>query len=161
MDFKTAYSCSPDPGIEFKSPSLTQQHFRDECDINNIIERYEETGFLVDPLNPGTRQPVFGDFSVEFDYMAAQNIVADAQQRFEALPSALRKRFNNDPHELLLFLEDPKNMEEAVKLGLVNRPVDPISNSSVPAPGSVPSGEGSKVSVEGLATTPPPVEAPK
>ena len=55
---------------------MTMQSFRDECDINNIIARYETTGFLVDPMVASRRTPSFGDFSKLPDYMEAQNIIA-------------------------------------------------------------------------------------
>ena len=31
-------------GMRFEQPSMTQQHFKDECDVNRIMQRYEETG---------------------------------------------------------------------------------------------------------------------
>lgn len=48
-------------GICFTEPSMTQQHFKDECDMDKILRKYETTGFLVDPLEP-RRQAQFGDF---------------------------------------------------------------------------------------------------
>ena len=32
--------------------TMTQQNFKDECDINSIMSKYQVTGFLVDPLKP-------------------------------------------------------------------------------------------------------------
>lgn len=120
MDFFTRYNPPPKKSVEFDE-SMTQQHFKDECDINSIIRRYQKTGFLVDPTVPVSREPQFGDFSVEQDFLQAQTLIAHASQAFDELPSYLRKRFNNNPADMLAFLEDESNREEAVKLGLVSQ----------------------------------------
>ena len=66
MEFFSRYHPAPSLSVEFDE-SMTQQHFRDECDINSIIRRYQKTGFLVDPLTPGTAEPMYGDFAAEQD----------------------------------------------------------------------------------------------
>ena len=62
-----------------------------------------------------------GDFSGIGDYHTALNRVIAAQDEFEALPAQIRARFNNDPAELIEFLEDDKNRPEAETLGLVEK----------------------------------------
>ena len=120
--FRSAYRTPPGRvQVSFKQPSLTQQHFKDECDINQIMNRYRETGFLVDPLARPTEKLQFGDFSTPFDYMEAMNTVVRANEAFAGLPANLRKRFNNDPAELLAFVSDESNVDEAVKLGLMEK----------------------------------------
>lgn len=111
------------PGVTFTEPSLSQQHFKDECDINNIMAKYAKTGVWGDPNNPSTTQPMFDDFSTAEDFHSAQNFLAQAGQAFEALPAYLRKRFENDPAELLAFLDDESNREEAERLGLVQKTI--------------------------------------
>lgn len=138
------YSCyDPPPGVDTVNlePSLTQQHFADECDINNIIERYVNTGVLGDPLNPGSVSPQFGDFSTSYDFHAAQTLIVQAEQAFDALPAAIRNRFHNDPGELLAFLEDESNREEAINLGIVQRDVGTGSGGTG---NTVPAGEVSQ-----------------
>ena len=98
--------------------SRTQQHFKDECDIDRILKKYSATGFLVDPLTP-RRDPLFGDFSESMSFMEAQNRIAAVRETFEALPSQIRDRFGNDPYKLLSWCEDPDNEAEAIKLGLL------------------------------------------
>lgn len=120
MKFRTAYEREEHEGITFKDPSLTQQQFKEQCDMNNIIARYNSTGLLIDPLHPGTRQPMFGDFSTVMDFQAAQNVVVRVNEAFEALPARVRDRFDNDPALMLEFLQNEDNREEAVKLGLIN-----------------------------------------
>jgi len=52
--------------------------------------------------------------------------VQELQGQFAGLPAKLRKRFSNNPENMLRFLEDPKNAGEAVKLGLLSEDdVDP------------------------------------
>lgn len=148
MEFRTAYERKEHDGIVFDEPSLTQQQFKEECDINNIIARYETTGLLTDPLHPGTRQPMFGDFSNVMDYQAAQNIVVRANEAFEALPAKLRDRFDNDPALMLEFLQDENNREEAVKLGLVKESVSDVNSSSSGNSSSV---DSNAVGFDGLA----------
>lgn len=48
-----------------------------------------------------------------------QNTVVQAQQSFMQLPSQLRAKFDNAPENLMAFLADENNREEAEKLGLV------------------------------------------
>lgn len=111
--------------VGFFKPSLTQQQFKDECDINHIMQRYRDTGFLVDPLQKVTAKPQFGDFSTEADFMEAQNVIVRARENFEALPSHVRKEFGNDPARMLAFLEKESNYARAVELGLVEKRPDP------------------------------------
>lgn len=116
------YHLPPNPGIVNKEPSMTQQQFKDEADINNIMARYQKTGVLVDPLTQTTRKPMFDDFSELGDFRDHQQAVIDAQEMFMQLPSQLRARFANDPAELLQWLSRPENKEEAIELGLFSKP---------------------------------------
>lgn len=110
------------------SPSFTQQQFKEECDINHLVARFGLTGTM--PQNPDV--PAYQDFEDIFDFHTAQNAVTHARQQFEALPSRLRSRFNHSPQALLTFLADPANRDEAVALGLVKGPIDPLTNPGVP-----------------------------
>lgn len=104
-------------GLACEEPSLAQQHYKDECDINNILRQFNITGLLPEsPLSPR-----YGDFTGIGDYHTALNRVIAAQDEFEALPAQIRARFNNDPAELIEFLEDDNNRPEAESLGLVEK----------------------------------------
>jgi len=91
-----------------------------ECDINRIVAKYRKTG-LIEHLarNPGRYQ----DMADPIDYHAAMNLVIDAQDSFAALPANVRKRFENEPMQLLAFVQDENNREEMYELGLAERPV--------------------------------------
>lgn len=96
--------------------SMTQQQFKDATDVNEIMKRYTQTG-EINHLNKG--QGIYLD-NIEIPaYQDALDIVIQANLAFENLPAEVRKRFSNDPAELMQFLEDPKNREEGEKLGLL------------------------------------------
>lgn len=113
--------------------SLTQQHYKEETDINNIMSKYMKTGVLGNPN--ATRQPQFGDYS-SIDFMEMRNAVADIDQSFLSLSAKIRNRFQNDPHQLIRFIEKPENQAEALKLGLLyvepNLPADATLTPSDP-----------------------------
>ena len=97
-------------------PTLTQQQFKEQCDINNIIKHYTQTGEL--PLSKKVGQ--FLDVSNVQDYQSALHTVFEAQAAFDSLPSNVRAKFENDPNQLVAFIEDDSNHEEALKLGLLS-----------------------------------------
>ena len=131
MEIFSRFNPPPPVDTTFDGESLTQQHFADECDINNIISNFDRTGYLVDPTLPVGRSPQFGDFTQVMDYAEAQQIVIDANNAFANLPSRLRDRFANDPSKLLDFLSRKENLDEAISLGLVDRR-DESSNADSP-----------------------------
>ncbi len=110
-------AASNESGLACEEPSLAQQHFKDECDINTILERFNITGML--PQSP--LSPRYGDFTGIGDYHTALNRVIAAQDEFEALPAQIRARFDNDPSKLIEFLQDETNRPEAEELGLVEK----------------------------------------
>ncbi len=59
--FHTRYNPPPSPGIVFEEPTMTQQHFRDECDINKIVERAIRTGDTTVFTSAHERRRGFGD----------------------------------------------------------------------------------------------------
>lgn len=99
-----------------EDPSLTKQAFKDECDINRIMKKWLKTGVLT---HVSTAAQTFRDVSQGSDYQDLMFKVIEVEDAFSSLPSDVRKKFRNDPVELLDFINDPKNTEEAVKLGLI------------------------------------------
>lgn len=104
--------------------SRTKQAFKDESDINNILKRYNVTGVLPDQSRAALAH--FGDFTNVPSYDEALNTVIESQAAFMQLPAVMRQRFGNDPQHLLAFLSDENNREEAIKLGFVNPPQQPV-----------------------------------
>lgn len=118
MKFKINHTNSTAEGIVFTEPSMTQQHFKDETMIDNILQRYAETGFLTDPFTP--KRPIqFGDFSDVKDFQSAQNAIALATEYFESLPANVRASFNNSPQEFLNALNDPEQRSKLEELGFI------------------------------------------
>lgn len=118
MKFKINHTNATAEGIVFTEPSMTQQHFKDETMIDNILQKYAETGFLTDPFSP--KRPIqFGDFSDVKDFQTAQNAVARATEYFESLPSHVRSSFNNSPSDFLQALNDPEQRSKLEDLGFV------------------------------------------
>lgn len=115
-------------------PSLTQQHQKDEADINTILKRFAITG----ELPTGVRMPVYGDFTGITDYQSALNAVNEANEAFAQMPADIRKRFNNDAEQFVAFCSDDANREEAEKLGLV-RPKETPPATTAQTPPATPS----------------------
>jgi phage internal scaffolding protein len=116
----------------FSKPSLAKQSFRDECDINNILRKFNVSG----ELPAGSVQPQYGDFSGITDYQSALNAVMEAQDSFLALPAKVRARFQNDAALFVDFASDEANKDEMKALGLlrqetaqavVSSPSEPVS----------------------------------
>jgi len=131
--FQSAYSPKEKVNFECVGPSLTKQSFKDECDINNILSRYERSlgrEFLT--AYQGHLEGRFGDVSGAVSLQEAYATVNAASELFDAMPANLRARFENDPVKLLDFLGDVGNRDEAVRLGLLNKPVSEDLGSSVP-----------------------------
>lgn len=104
-------------------PGLTKQSFRDECDINVLMDQYQRTKTFT---HISAALPQYGDFSNVLDYQAAVNQVKDAQAAFAELPSHIRDRFANQPAELLRFMDNPENLEEGRQLGLYEEESNPV-----------------------------------
>jgi len=110
-------AASNESGLRCEDATRTQQHFKDETDINNILRMFNITGQL--PKKAIT--PQYGDFSGVVDYHTALNAVIAAEDEFMTLPAQLRARFDNDPAALIQFLDNPENKEEALKLGILKK----------------------------------------
>lgn len=101
-----------------------KQHFKDECDINNIMRRFIKTGVLT---HVNKHSPAYGDVPSQ-TYHEAMEVVRHATELFMEVPAMIRKKFGNDPAAFMAFVSDEKNVEEMRKMGLakpvVERPKD-------------------------------------
>lgn len=104
-------------------PSRTQQQFKDQCDVNKLMARYKKAGYSLNRL-PDPQKGVYADLTQIPDYVTSLNTIRKADSAFADLPAELRLRFSNDPQKLIEFLNEEKNYDEGVKLGLLKpRPV--------------------------------------
>lgn len=117
-------------GLECRDPSLTIQSQAQDADINVIVKRFGLTGQLPQVLRP----PSYEDFSESVDdYRSALDLVAAADASFMKMPAEVRKRFDNDPAEFVDFCNNPDNLEEMKKLGLVDVVAPVVPAVVVPA----------------------------
>jgi len=101
-------------------PSLAQQSFKDEVDINFLLEKFKVTG----SMPTGVRLPSYGDFTGVSDYQTAMNAINVARDEFMRLPAEVRSTFSNDPQRFLEFCSDPKNSDKLVEMGLATKPAE-------------------------------------
>lgn len=92
-----------------RGESMTKQSFKDSCEINNILAKYNKTG-VIEHVNQHS-----GDykFATSLSFTEAQQMVAKAQSMFNELPAQARARFENDPAKFLAHFENYENTEEA------------------------------------------------
>lgn len=105
---------SDQSGLKCLDASLTQQQFKEEADINNIVDRFMKSGVLPTPTN----MPQYVDYEGVFDFQSAMNAVRAADENFMRMDAKIRARFNNSPQEFLEFFANPENTDEAIRLGL-------------------------------------------
>lgn len=146
MEFQHAYSKAfRGSDLKCEDPSLTQQQFKEDVDINVLLERFKVTG----QMPQGVRLPTYGDFSAVTDFRSAQDAILKAKNAFMELPASVRAKFDNDPQKLLEFVSDPANKEEAIKMGLFNKPSEPAAPVRVEVVGGIggaaPDANGSQV----------------
>jgi len=119
MTVKNRFAPPVSKGLDTGNETLVQQQFKDQADINQVITRFKRTGQL--HSTPGVlgqkREPSFGIYSYN-DYQDAYLNMQKIRQDFLALPPKLRQRFDNNPANVVAFVDDPNNHKEAVKLGL-------------------------------------------
>ena len=139
MTYKLRKNGSRDISTENNEDSQTDPSFAKECDVNNIIKKFKDTGHIT---HLAKRQGVYADVSDVTDLLTATVQVQKAAEAFKTIPAALRRKLNEDPNELIEFLNNPENDEEAIYYGLKERnypqnndsTMKPDSTSPVPTP---------------------------
>ena len=110
--------------------SLTKQEFVAQCDVNNIMKKYQETG-LLEHVN--RYQGSYGEFADAPDYHTALNKMHEADEMFMTIPADIREMFRNDPGAFLEFVMNEDNEDEMRELGLLpKKPVE--KQEQEPAP---------------------------
>lgn len=111
--------------------SRTSQEFKEECDINTIINRFGIGDPAIVAQNWTTNVDITEATS---DFQSAMNALVEAADQFNSLPARVRSRFDNDPAMFVDFVSDPSNVEEMIALGLATRR-EPVAAPSIPPPG--------------------------
>lgn len=130
---------------------MTQQHFRDECDLNKIVQRALQTGDMT--IFTTQQRGEFYDASVVSDYADAMAMIDDVNDDFSSLPSAVRAQFGNDVSKYVEWMSDPANWEKAVELGLLET-AEPLAGSPSKDSG-VPPREREKAPPSNIPEPPP------
>ncbi len=112
----------------FTGTSLAKQSFKEECDINTIMRKYEKSG-LIAHLNK--HQGQYGNFIGFQDYHASQNQILEARESFATIPAKIRAKFNNDPATFLEFAQNPDNLDQMIEMGLAPpKPPGPLTEAT-------------------------------
>lgn len=112
-------------------PSRAKQEYREETDVNKIMARFRTTGQLTHLRKTG---PQYMDCTVVPDFGTMYLKVRHAEDVFMSLPARVRARFENDPGQFYAFLQDDRNYDEAVQLGLVKKKEEPKAHEPTPKP---------------------------
>lgn len=120
--------------MEITGTSRAKQSFRDECDINTIMAKYQKTGLITHVSKYGGQ---YGDLLNSVDYQTALNKTMEAGEAFQSLPSGIREKFENDPGQFLAFVEDPENEAEMIEMGLATSKPAPETGNA-PGEGETP-----------------------
>lgn len=94
------------------SDGRTKQSFKDSCDINKILKKAQVTGTVSHLAKHGAQ---YGDFA-DFDFFDAQLKIAKGKSIFEALPSEIRREFDQDPGAFFEYVNDPANVDRLPEL---------------------------------------------
>lgn len=79
---------------DFSQGGRTQQHFKDSCDVNNIVAQYAVTG--MDPYADRLVKQEFG-YATSQSFEEAMRNTAEIRSAFAELPAEDRQGFGNDP----------------------------------------------------------------
>lgn len=137
---RTALFCADD--------SLTKQEFKEETDINNILDR-----FMRNNEPPPIPLPEhFGDTTVNETYHQMQNRLAEASAMFYRLPADSRAEHLNDPTrwaDAVVKAVENNDVERLARLGIdatrkpqaaEGPPPAPVSTPATPAAPTPPAG---------------------
>lgn len=109
----------------------TRQEFEAECNINNIMRKYQKTGVLDHLIKYA---PTYGDYDA-IDFQTAMDTIKAGEEMFAELPSSVRKHFDNDPAAFMDFVQDPDNLDILREMGLAKpAPESPNEPDPVPTP---------------------------
>lgn len=117
VKIQSYYNRNQNAGFVCQLPSRTKPEFQQQADINWIVKKWMTDG--VWPGRPSFRKPEFGDFTSGLDYQKLVERIATVDAYFSDLPADIREEFQNDPGQLLDFLSDPENRDEAIEMGLL------------------------------------------
>lgn len=137
-DLDAAQAASIEAASTDESPSMTIQSAAADTDINQIAKSFGLGARGGMPLPTEALDPsYYGDLrDAPETLQEVMDLALDSERKFAALPVNLRKRFNYSPGALWDFVRDPANAEEAISLGLFQRPPEPPPTEKPPKEGA-------------------------
>lgn len=135
-------------GLDCKDATRTKQSFKDECDINTLVERFSITG----EIPTSDRIPLPVDIGTGMDFKDAMNQVVAARESFDQLPAKVRARFDNDPARFLDFVHYDEDARDDLKKWGLLKPEEP--QAPPPAPNPPPVAEKAPEAPKGDQATP-------
>lgn len=101
--------------------SMTHQEFKEESDINTIIDRF---GIGENPVEAQKWVTNVDIADAPNNYQDVMNQLNEARDQFMSIPARIRSQFDNDPAKFVDFVSDSSNIDEMIRLGLaVARPI--------------------------------------
>lgn len=133
---------SSDFGPKKYDDGMTKQSYKDQTDINKILEKSQVTGTVGWVRR---EQAQFGDFTDMPDLLEAKQRLDTAHDIFNGAPSEIRREFNQSPEQFFKYVNDPANAEDVPRLlkGLAQpgrqrparaEPAEPATPEPVPEP---------------------------
>lgn len=148
MKFNTFYGTHNTVIREETEPSMTDQQYKESCDINFIVNQYVKQGIPI-PQSPVS----YADLTSVEDYENSLMVVSQYKTAFELLPAEDRERFDGKVENYLAFICDSNNLRESYEKGYI----DP---SSVTEEMVYPERFQTTQTVPGSVTEPTPVTTP-
>lgn len=115
---RNKFSEKPDPKPVIYDACMTVQDTKMENDINIIMDKARDGRHI----GISEKRVSYGDFSSNMSLQECFDVVEKAKTEFSELPADVRKRFGHNPALLLEFLNNEDNREEAMELGLIEKP---------------------------------------
>lgn len=116
-----------------EEPTKTEQHHKDDVDINVMMERLGVTNKDDIPVVPIDMVNTY-DFTEVVDLQEALNRINRAKELFAQMPARIRSRFDNDPAKMYDYLGNEENHEEAIRLGILKNEPPPTAPSAQKTP---------------------------
>lgn len=105
--------------ISFKNvPAEGRLCQQSDMPLTSIRKLIKQGVALPSPEDAGA---VYGDFSDAQQFQDMMDTVVKAQEAFDMLPATVRDRFDNNPKELIAFVNDEDNLDEAIEMGLIDQ----------------------------------------
>lgn len=110
-DVRPVVLCDPDEDLAVQSEKAA-------CDINNVVSQYTRSG-VMPPFDLQGYRDVSHGLSLHEAALVSQRLEENFVQ---SVPAAIRERFQNDPVLFVDHILDEEFLEDAVALGLRQRP---------------------------------------